>query len=140
MKLTKKSVLAIESMVLIKAADKPISVKTLSEARHTTPKYLEQVIASLRQNDLIQATSGKNGGYSCVRDDINCKDIIIAIEYEIKPVHCIDEVCPRKQSCYTYPLWCSLQQVIYDSLANVSLLELVTAYRKGAFDEINYQI
>ena len=61
---------------------KPLQLKDISSRHHIPPKYLEQVIAVLRQAGFIQSMRGVNGGYSLAQhpDDIAILDVARALQ------------------------------------------------------------
>lgn len=141
MKLSKKSTLAIESLIEISASDKLLSIKEISKKRGCSIKYLEHIFSSLKKAGLVESMLGKNGGYKLNKDpnEINCRDIVLAVEKKIEPVTCLSSYCDRENFCLSKSVWIGLQKTLYTSLAEVSLSSLANSYKEQIY-ETNYQI
>ena len=77
---------------------------------------------------LVEATSGKGGGYRLSRspETYSVGEILRAVEESIEPVTCIENgvpVCETAESCSTLPIWKGLSAVINDYLNAITLAD-----------------
>ena len=110
--------------------DEYVSLKVISEKQDISRKYLESIMLTLVQNGLVNAVSGKNGGYSLARrpEDISLLDILKVTEGGLEPVSCLSDdgqSCERSLKCHTLPIWKGLYDVISDYLENKTLKDVM---------------
>lgn len=58
---------AVLAMIEIACASRPIPVHAISTATNVSKSYLEQLVATLRERQLVTATHGPGGGYTLTR-------------------------------------------------------------------------
>jgi Rrf2 family protein len=78
--------------------------------RHNIPpKYMDQIICSLKQHNLIKTHRGPNGGLELgyCSNKISLWDIFTAVEKTLEPVICLHDSfsCEQTSSCLSRPLW-----------------------------------
>ncbi|MCR4934416.1 MAG: Rrf2 family transcriptional regulator [Lachnospiraceae bacterium] len=110
--------------------DEYVSLKVISEKQDISRKYLESIMLVLVQNGLVNAVSGKNGGYSLARrpEEISLLDILKVTEGGLEPVSCLSDdgsSCERSENCHTFPIWKGLYDVISDYLDNKTLKDVM---------------
>ena len=102
---------------------------TVMMAQQNIPlKYLESITTILSKKKLVEATSGKGGGYRLSRspETYSVGEILRAVEESIEPVTCIENgvpVCETAESCSTLPIWKGLSAVINDYLNAITLAD-----------------
>ena len=129
MKISAKSRYGIYAMVeLCKNGDKTLSASELALKTGVTEKYLEQILAILKKNELVVSTRGATGGYSLAKsaDDITAGQILRALEDNLELVECIHKGCATNSgcNCVSRNLWTKLYRHINEYLDNVSLKQL----------------
>jgi Rrf2 family cysteine metabolism transcriptional repressor len=117
----------------------PRSLTEISQAEGLELKlqYLEQLVKSLREADLVESTRGAHGGY-CLRrppERIRMGEVVRALEGQIAPMICategdMDVICPRLDGCSTRYLWGRLRDAISMTLDAVTLADLVAEERR----------
>ncbi|THB74153.1 MAG: Rrf2 family transcriptional regulator [Gammaproteobacteria bacterium] len=83
MKLSTKGVYGLRALINLASAEKsPVLLKNIAKEENISEKYLEAIFSSLRKASLIDATRGKNGGYTLATtpDQIQLDRIIDALE------------------------------------------------------------
>lgn len=84
MKYSKATNYALHTMLFLTAASpsRPVSVHQLAEKQNVSPTYLSKILTKLVKANMIESTSGANGGYRLKRnwEQISFLDIIHAIE------------------------------------------------------------
>lgn len=112
------------------SANRPVSLKEISEQEGISVKYLEQVAKPMADAGMLSSTRGKNGGYSLAQtvEEITAGAILRAAEGTVAPVACLSagsEECPRMDSCTTIRFWKGLDDVIDAYVDSVTLGDLV---------------
>ena len=127
MKISTKGRYALTIMLSIaKGYDKDeyISLNKIAEDEQISVKYLEKIMTSLKKNNLVKSTTGKDGGYKLNKkpEEYKIGEIIRAAEENLDVVKCINNpYCPKKTTCKTYTLWEGLNNEINDYLDSKTL-------------------
>ena len=83
-RISTKSEYAIKALVRLALADgmAPVSARDIVAFTGVPPKFLEQVMADLRQGGLVESQRGKGGGYLLARDpaSVSFADVIDLID------------------------------------------------------------
>ena len=83
-RISTKSEYAIKALVRLALADgdAPVSARDIVAFTGVPPKFLEQVMADLRQGGLVESRRGKGGGYVMARDPagVTFADVIDLID------------------------------------------------------------
>ncbi|MDO4869154.1 MAG: Rrf2 family transcriptional regulator [Bacillota bacterium] len=87
-----------------------IPLKSIADRQDISKKYLEIIMKELVRGGMLNAVSGKGGGYSLCRkaEDYSVGEILELMEGTLSPVACLakdDFDCPRADSCLTLPMW-----------------------------------
>lgn len=85
-------------------------LKDVAARQEISKKYLEIIMKDLISSGMVEALSGKSGGYRLARqpDDYTVLEIIESAEGPLCPVACLKpdaEDCPRRGFCKTLPVW-----------------------------------
>ncbi len=114
----------------------PVFLKDIAKREDISEKYLSLIVIPLRKAGLIQSTRGAHGGYSLTRvpEMITAQEIFDALEGENCLVDCIRNPaeCSRSSICPTRDVWSMLGEKIRETLAAVTLDELVRVRRRKA--------
>ena len=108
-----------------------VSLKTVAERQGISMKYLEMIVSSLKKEDLLESTRGKEGGYRLCRspEDYSVGEILRCLEDNLAPVACIRDgeiQCDKASACVTIPMWKELDDITNAYLDGVSLQDLLT--------------
>ena len=131
MKISTKGRYAVTIMVeLAKAYEKDeyISLHDISKSSQISVKYLEKIMTSLKKHNFFISSRGGSGGYKLARKPSEYKmgDIIRAAEEIIDVAPCTNNViCPKRNSCTSFPLWKELSEVINDYLDSKTLQDYI---------------
>ncbi len=119
--------------------DTPAGLRSLTDIAQSEGlpvQYLEQLIKKLREANLVSSTRGAHGGYTLTRppEEISMLDVLRTLEGPIGLYSCISDdgtlaACDwdRLNSCSTRVLWSRLRHAIMQTLAEMTLGELVSA-------------
>ncbi|MBM7097200.1 MULTISPECIES: cysteine metabolism transcriptional regulator CymR [Alteribacter] len=111
-----------------KYGEGPISLKSIAKDHKLSEHYLEQLIAPLRNAQLVKSVRGAYGGYMLAKEpqDITAGDIIRVLEGPISPVEVVDDEEPAKRD-----LWIKIRDAVKDVLDNTTLHDLATYEDQG---------
>ena len=109
----------------------PIPIKAISERQHLSTHYLEQLLAKLRKNGLIQSVRGPGGGYVLAKKPANISigDIVRSLEGPVAMAKCIDAslmqpACEHIDDCVVRLTWKRISSRIEEVLDGISLEDL----------------
>lgn len=133
-------------MALAQAKDERLSLHSLASREQIPRKFLEHVVRSLKEADLVHSTPGPKGGYrlNYPAAQITAAQIIQSVNGPLLPVERLDpEDHPRHQQ---EPIR-RLQTVVNDirafarqRLESLTLADLAEVRSVGAHEEIMYYI
>ncbi len=110
----------------------PVSLSEMADHESLPRPYLEQLVVSLREADLVTSTRGARGGYELSRSPaaIRMSEVITALEGPIAPMICASddphhaEACQRAGFCNVEQLWLRVRDAIVVALDSMTLEEL----------------
>ncbi len=121
---------ALKIMILLsKSRDgEYVPLKDIAGQVNTSLKYLESITSVLSKNGLVEAASGKGGGYRLVRspDKYSVGEILRSVEKSIEPVSCVESghpTCSQADLCSSLPIWKGLSDVVNNYLDSITLEE-----------------
>lgn len=116
-----------------RAGQGPASLADIATDEDLPRAYLEQLVMSLRDADLVRSTRGARGGYELTRDpaEIRMSEVLRALEGPIAPMVCASEdpehgtVCDRSARCTVNVLWVRVRDAVTGALDSMTLADLV---------------
>jgi Rrf2 family transcriptional regulator, cysteine metabolism repressor len=112
----------------------PASLTDIAEQEDLPRAYLEQLVISLRDAELVQSTRGAHGGYELTRppEQIHMGDVLRALEGPIAPMICVTDdpshsTCSRTGFCTVNFMWFRVRDAIAGALESMTLADLVPA-------------
>jgi Rrf2 family protein len=110
----------------------PASLTDIAEQEDLPRAYLEQLVISLRDADLVQSTRGAHGGYELTRppEEIRMGEVLLALEGPIAPMICATgdpshNTCARTGYCTVNFMWVRVRDAIAGALESMTLADLV---------------
>lgn len=99
MKITRKGEYALEALLDLAFlyGEKTASLRELSQKNNISYKFLEQIMAVLKQAGFVESAKGKFGGYSLARPpkEITLGEVIRAVEGPLSPISTAAEMKKR---------------------------------------------
>ncbi|MHC4201943.1 MAG: RrF2 family transcriptional regulator [Planctomycetota bacterium] len=93
-------------------------------------KYLDSILARLREAGFLEAARGARGGYRLARPAgaVTAVEVVEALEGRIAIVPCVEDSseCDRTPRCPTREVWCAASDAVRDVLAALTLAELAS--------------
>ncbi len=131
MKLSTKGRYGVRAMfdIALHHGEGPIPLRSVAERQEISEHYLEQLIANLRKEGLVESVRGAYGGYLLAKkpEEITVGDIIRVLEGPIAPVDCVlDEEtgCEDITDCVIKLIWSEMKTSIDEVLDSITLEDL----------------
>jgi len=116
----------------------PQPLKAIAERQSVPEAYLEQLMAPLRREGLINSVRGAQGGYLLARppSEITVGQVLRTLEGELSIIDCLDEedACDKADGCPTRKVWKRVRDglnSIVDGITLEDMLEDPKANLKG---------
>jgi len=138
MKLSTKGRYGLKAMfqLALHYGEGPVPLKNVADSQHISEHYLEQLMATLRKDGLVNSVRGAQGGYmlSDSPAKITVGQVIRALEGEITPSECIADgetsVCDRIDKCVTKTVWVRIRDSINEVIDSINLQDMVDEHIK----------
>jgi len=127
MKLTKRGEYALRTLIRLGIAERRgadvVSVSSLAESEKLPYKFLENILAELRQAGFVESKRGKFGGVMLARpmQAIKMGEIVRLVDGKLAPIGCASETEYEKCSCPD-EIHCGLRMLMIDvrnAVANI---------------------
>jgi Rrf2 family protein len=105
MKLSKKGEYALRSLINLgfasAAGRELVQVTELAEVEQLPPKFLEQILYSLKEAGFVRSARGKFGGYKLARParDIRIGEVVRLLDGPLAPIGCVSQTAYEKCTC-----------------------------------------
>ena len=117
----------------------PQSIKAIAEREGIPEAYLEQLIAVLKREGLVNSTRGAQGGYVLARkpEEITVGDVLRALEGGLGLVDCLDEedACGKSCACPSRIVWMKLRDGLNAIVDGITLRDMITEYERACAQE-----
>lgn len=147
MKLSTKGRYGLKAMfeLALHYGEGPIPLKMIAENQGISEHYLEQLIAILKKNGLVNSVRGAQGGYllSEQPSKVIVGDIIRSLEGDIALVNCVgdNKLCSESNKCVTKMVWDRISESINDVIDNITLQDMIEEHiRLNSDGEYMYYI
>ncbi len=104
------------------------SVREIATRQSVSPKYLENLLASLRSAGLVRSVRGAQGGHTLTRppSEITLREIYHVFEGREGIVECTtsSELCERADGCVTRDVWTRMYDACMEILESTTLEDL----------------
>ncbi|NMB27039.1 MAG: Rrf2 family transcriptional regulator [Tissierellia bacterium] len=113
----------------------PIPLNSIAEEQDLSENYLEQLVATLRKEGLLNSVRGAQGGYMLAKppEDITVGNILRTLEGDLAPADCvIDEEyeCAKEESCVTKLVWMRIRDSIDEVIDSITLKDMLDESEK----------
>lgn len=107
----------------------PLRVSEISRRQEIPAKYLEQLIRTLKQANLVTSVRGPKGGHFLAKppETITLGQIVRLFEGQADLVECVSspEKCHNSDSCRVRQAWKKATSVLYKSLDTITIADLI---------------
>ena len=107
-----------------------VPLKDIAARQQISKKYLEIIVKTLVDKNLLMTLKGKKGGYKLSRlpKDYTIGEILELMEGTLAPVSCLQDKstpCERASFCTTLPMWIEFNNIVHDYFFNKKLSDLL---------------
>jgi Rrf2 family protein len=138
MRLSKRGEYGLRAMIRLaepgKKGSSPamLQIKEISEREQISPKFLEQILLTLKNAGLLHSKMGVGGGYYLARpaSEITLGQIFRILDGPVAPIRCVSQMayepcgCPDEQTCGLRLAMSDVRNAIADILDNTSLADV----------------
>ena len=135
MKLSKRGEYGLRALQDLAAhyGEGPIPNKILAERNNIPPRFLEQIMLTLKHGRLVHSPKGPQGGYYLARspEEINLADAVRLLDGPLAPISCVSETayepcgCPDMETCGLRRVMKGVRDVVADIMERTTLADLV---------------
>ena len=107
-----------------------VPLKEIAERQDISKKYMEGILKTLVDHNLLEGVKGKGGGYKLTKEPegYSLGEILRLTEGDLASVPCTSkthEHCNHMESCPSHPIWQELDNLINNYLNGVTLADLL---------------
>jgi Rrf2 family protein len=138
MRLSKRGEYGLRAMITlaepVKKGDSPamMQIKDISQREQISPKFLEQILLTLKNAGLLHSKMGVGGGYYLAKParEITLGQIFRILDGPVAPIKCVSQMayepcgCPDEQTCGLRLAMSDVRNSIADILDNTSLADI----------------
>lgn len=138
MRLSKRGEYGLRAMIaMAEPAEKSnaphmMQIKEISLREQISPKFLEQILLTLKNAGLLHSKMGVGGGYYLARsaNEITLGQIFRVLDGPVAPIKCVSQMayepcgCPDEQTCGLRLAMSDVRNAIADILDNTSLADV----------------
>jgi Rrf2 family protein len=136
-----RAMIALAEPATINGAPQMMQIKEISLREQISPKFLEQILLTLKNAGLLHSKMGVGGGYYLARsaNEITLGQIFRVLDGPVAPIKCVSQMayepcgCPDEKTCGLRLAIGDVRNAIADILDNTSLSDVTK--RKGAVRE-----
>ena len=122
----------------------PVSAKEIAERQQVSAKYLESLLAVLRNARLVRTVRGAKGGHKLARppDQITLRETFDVLEGSEGFVRCTTapQICDRAATCVTQEVWARMYTACMEILESTTLEDLARRAREKRSSAATYYI
>lgn len=107
-----------------------VPLEEIATRQGISKKYLEIILKSMVQHDLLKGLRGKGGGYKLTRSpsEYTVLEILELAEGSLATVSCLNKEslpCERAAFCLTLPMWKKFDELTRDFFSKITLHDLL---------------
>ena len=144
MRLSRRSEYGIRALVdLVRhEGDSPVALATLAERNRLPPKFLEQIMSTLKHGGIVRTTLGAHGGYAVAMDPavVSIGRVIRLLDGALAPLPCVSLryyarcSCPDEATCSLRDVMLDVRDVMLEILDKETLAELAARPGHASID------
>jgi Rrf2 family protein len=110
-----------------------LQIKEISQREQISPRFLEQILLTLKNAGLLHSKMGVGGGYYLARPahEITLGQIFRVLDGPVAPIKCVSQMayepcgCPEEETCGLRLAMSDVRNAIAGILDNTSLADIV---------------
>ncbi len=109
----------------------PIKSGDIAEAQAIPPRFLENILAQLKQGGFVDSKRGKAGGYMLAdpEREVTVGEVIRFVQGPLVPVHCMIEdgaaACPFHRDCPFHSMWERARDAVVEVYDSTTFRDLI---------------
>jgi len=138
MRLSKRGEYGLRAMIALAepapkgSAPQMMQIKEISQREQISPKFLEQILLTLKNAGMLHSKMGVGGGYYLARsaNEITLGQIFRVLDGPVAPVKCVSQMayescgCPEEETCGLRLAMGDVRNAIADILDTTSLADV----------------
>jgi Rrf2 family protein len=138
MRLSKRGEYGLRAMITLAETSQTdgspamMQIKEISQREQISPKFLEQILLTLKNAGLLHSKMGVSGGYYLARSagEITLGQIFRVLDGPVAPIKCVSQMayescgCPDEQTCGLRLVMSDVRNAIAGILDNTSLADI----------------
>jgi len=144
MRLSRRSEYGIRALVdLVRHDDgTPVALATLAERNNLPPKFLEQIMSTLKHGGIVRTTLGAHGGYSMAAEPatISVGRVIRLLDGALAPLPCVSLryygrcSCPDEATCPLRDVMLDVRDAMLEILDRETLADVAEREGRASID------
>jgi Rrf2 family protein len=144
MRLSRRSEYGIRALIdLVRSdADAPVPLAALAQRNNLPPKFLEQIMATLKHGGIVRTTLGAHGGYAIADDPatVSVGRVIRLLDGALAPLPCVSLryyarcSCPDEATCALRDVMLDVRDSILAVLDEETLADLAAREGRASID------
>jgi Rrf2 family protein len=138
MRLSKRGEYGLRAMITLAETSQTdgspamMQIKEISQREQISPKFLEQILLTLKNAGLLHSKMGVGGGYYLARpaNEITLGQIFRVLDGPVAPIKCVSQMayescgCPEEETCGLRLVMSDVRNAIAGILDNTSLADV----------------
>ena len=144
MRLSRRSEYGIRALVdLVRhGPGSPVALTTLAARNNLPPKFLEQIMSTLKHGGIVRTTLGAHGGYAMATDPatVTIGRVIRLLDGALAPLPCVSLryydrcSCPDEATCALRDVMIDVRDAMLEILDNETLAEIAAREGRASID------
>jgi Rrf2 family cysteine metabolism transcriptional repressor len=111
----------------------PVPNRDLATRNNVPPRFLEQILLTLKHGQIVRSKKGPRGGYYLARppQHINLAEIVRLLDGPLAPISCVSETayepcgCPDMEACGLRRVMREVRDVVAGMMERTTLADLL---------------
>lgn len=144
MRLSRRSEYGIRALVdLVRSGPSaPVALATLADRNQLPPKFLEQIMATLKRGGIVRTTLGARGGYAMAMEpeSVTVGRVIRLLDGALAPLPCVSLrfygrcSCPDEATCPLRDVMIDVRDAMLEILDHETLSDLSARVGRASID------
>ena len=144
MRLSRRSEYGLRALVDLVRSDGsgPVALAALAQRNNLPPKFLEQIMSTLKRGGIVRTTLGARGGYALAVDpaEVSIGRVIRLLDGALAPLPCVSLryyercSCPDEATCALRDVMLDVRDSMLEILDRESLAELAAREGRASID------
>ena len=127
-----RAMITLAELSLVDGTPVMMQIKEISQREQISPKFLEQILLTLKNAGLLHSRMGVGGGYYLARppSEITLGQIFRVLDGPVAPIKCVSQMsyescgCPSEETCGLRLAMSDVRNAIVGILDNTSLADI----------------